>query len=95
MVLALCFVSLLFAATPRPENQEKLLAMGKKLFVARCASCHNERGDKPLAVRGPLNERKIAEKDLARIVAGRLKDQTEQQKRAVTLYILSLMKKEP
>ena len=43
-----------------------MLAAGKDLFVARCARCHDERGDKPL--------------------------KTGEERRAVTLYISSLLK---
>src|SRR5438132_1074632 len=38
-------------AADRPlshEERARLLATGKELFLARCARCHDERGDKPL-----------------------------------------------
>ena len=75
------------------EQQARLLAKGKEIFVERCAKCHNERGDKALSAGKPLNERGLATEAIARAVAGRLKDRAEEERRAVTLYIASLMNK--
>lgn len=69
-----------------------LLAKGKEIFLERCARCHNPRGDKPLKTGAPLNERGLSADAIARAVSGRLKDRTEDERRAVTLYISSLMK---
>ena len=69
-----------------------MLATGKELFLARCARCHDERGDKPLKTGSPLNERRLHPDEIARAVNGRLRDKTEEERRAVTLYISSLMK---
>jgi mono/diheme cytochrome c family protein len=79
--------------TPPNEERERLLAIGNKIFVERCAKCHNERGDKPLPSGPPLNERKLTDEEIARTVAGRLKDSPDEQKRAVALYISSFMKR--
>jgi len=76
----------------RDEERAKLLATGKEFFVERCARCHNERGDKPLKTGAPLNERGLATEVIARAVSGRLRDRTEDERRAVTFYISSLMK---
>ena len=76
----------------RAEERAKLLATGKELFVERCARCHNERGDKPLKTGLPLNERGLSAEVIARAVSGRLRDRTDEERRAVTLYISSLMK---
>lgn len=73
-------------------ERARLLAKGKELFVERCARCHNERGDKPLKTGAPLNERGLSAEVIARAVGGRLRDRTEDERRAVTLYISSLMK---
>lgn len=70
----------------------RLLAKGKEIFVEKCAKCHNESGDKPLSSGPPLNERGLASSVIARAVGGRLKDRTDEDRRAVTLYISSLMK---
>src|SRR5215469_5998083 len=74
------------------EERTRLLAKGKDLFVERCSRCHNERGDKPLETGAPLNERGLSAEVIARAVSGRLRDRTEDERRAVTLYISSLMK---
>jgi len=77
---------------PRLHEDARLLAKGKELFLARCARCHDERGDKPLKTGPPLNERRLPTDEIARAVNGRLRDKTEEERRAVTLYISSLMK---
>jgi mono/diheme cytochrome c family protein len=69
-----------------------LLAAGKEIFLERCASCHNEGGDKPLKTGAPLNERGLSAEVIAKAVNGRLRDRAEDERRAVTLYISSLMK---
>jgi mono/diheme cytochrome c family protein len=70
----------------------RLLATGKELFMARCARCHDERGDKPLKTGMPLNQRGLSREQIARAVSGRLRDKTDEERRAVTLYISSLLK---
>lgn len=77
---------------PSEEERARLLAKGKDLFVERCARCHNERGEKPLKTGPPLNERGLSAEVIARAVSGRLRDKTEDERRAVTLYISNLMK---
>ncbi len=74
------------------QARARLLATGKELFMARCARCHDERGDKPLKTGLPLNQRGLSSEQIARAVSGRLRDQTEEERRAVTLYISGLMK---
>ena len=74
------------------EERARLLAKGKEIFLERCASCHKEHGDKPLKTGAPLNERGLSTEAIARLVSGRLRDRTEEERRAVTLYISSLMK---
>lgn len=74
------------------EEREKLLATGKKIFVERCAKCHNERGDKPLRTGLPLNQRELSDEEIARAVSGRLKDAPDEDKRGVALYVSSFMK---
>jgi mono/diheme cytochrome c family protein len=81
------------AGQPLSEQERtRLLPTGKELFMARCARCHDERGDKPLKTGPPLNERGLSSEQIARAVSGRLRDETEEERRAVTLYISSLMK---
>ncbi len=75
------------------EERARLLAKGKELFLSRCARCHRENGDKPLKTGVPLSERGLSGDVIARAVNGRLRDGTDEERRAVTLYISSLMKK--
>lgn len=74
------------------EERPRLLAKGKEIFLERCARCHNLRGDKPLKTGAPLNERGLSADVIAQAVSGRLRDRTEDERRAVTLYISNLMK---
>src|SRR5215467_7816745 len=74
------------------EERTRLLAKGKEIFLERCARCHNESGDKPLKTGAPLNERELSTDVIARAVNGRLRERAEDERRAVTLYISSLMK---
>lgn len=66
---------------------------GKKVFVARCSSCHAERGDKPLSTGLPLSERSLTDEQIARAVAGRLKNSPPEEKHAVADYIRGFLKK--
>jgi mono/diheme cytochrome c family protein len=74
------------------EERARLLTKGKELFLSRCARCHGENGDKPLRTGAPLSERELSNDAIARAVKGRLRDGNEEERRAVTLYISSLMK---
>jgi len=65
------------------------VSIGKELFVARCASCHNENGDKPLRVGLPLAQRRLSREVVAKAVQGRLKDKSQAERDAVVGYILS------
>jgi mono/diheme cytochrome c family protein len=83
------------AADPSQTRGEpaRTLAKGKEIFAAAgCVNCHNATGDKPLKSGLPLNERGLSTEDIARAVNGRLKNKTEDERRAMTLYIASLMK---
>ena len=104
LLLSLSVAKLLFAQGAAPsgsqvktaitgEDRDRLLAAGKTLFVERCAKCHDERGDKPLETGLPLSQRELSAKELARIVSGRLKDSPDEDKRAVILYISTLLTK--
>ena len=76
------------------DQGDRLLTAGKKLFVQRCAQCHGERGDKPLPTGVPLSQRKLMPEQLARSLKGRLQDSTEEDRRAVQLYIESFLNQE-
>ena len=73
-------------------ERARLLARGKELFLARCARCHGENGDKPLRTGVPLSERGLASDVITRAVKGRLADSTGDEQRGVIFYIGSLMK---
>src|SRR5262249_45213407 len=77
------------AAVPAKTAPTASLANGRKLFVSRCASCHNERGDKPLDKGPPLAERHLDSAALKKTVASRLEDVPKAQQEAVAAYILS------
>ncbi len=74
------------------EERARLLAKGKELFLARCSRCHGENGDQPLKKGAPLNGRRLSTDEIASAVKGRLRDGIDEERRAVTLYISSLMK---
>jgi mono/diheme cytochrome c family protein len=78
---------------PGAEEREKVLVLGKKLFVERCARCHDERGDKLLKSGPPLSRRNLSDQDIARLVSGRLKNAPDEEKHAVALYVSSFMKR--
>jgi mono/diheme cytochrome c family protein len=79
---------------PAPDaERDRLLAMGKDLFVARCASCHNERGNKPLERGLPLNQRTLSREVIERNINSRFKSATTEQRRAVVLYLESFLAK--
>ncbi len=103
--LLLCLLTILLFASLRSQSQvsqsktppgadehERVLVLGKKLLVERCARCHDEGGDKPLKNGPPLSVRNLSEQVIARLVSGRLKGAPDAEKRAVTLYVSSLMK---
>jgi mono/diheme cytochrome c family protein len=75
------------------EERGKLLTTGKKLFVERCAKCHDERGDKPLKTGLPLSQRELSDEEIASAVFGRLKNAPDEEKRAVAFYVSSFMKR--
>ncbi len=78
---------------PAPASPGDSLALGKKIFVERCAKCHGENGSKPLASGPPLSERNLTDEQLAKSVRGRLKAFSEEEQRAVAAYIRSFQKK--
>ncbi len=83
------------ASAAPEEKPDPTLIVGKKLFVARCGRCHDERGDKPLASGPPLNERTLTREGIERAVGSRLRDKTEEERRAVVAYIESFLKTKP
>ena len=68
------------------------LTRGRTIFVARCASCHGERGGKALPTGLPLAARNLEAKATLKMVRGRLKDAPVSDQEAVAGYILTLSK---
>ncbi len=85
--------ALLLCACGWAQTATSQLEAGKNVFVARCANCHAERGDKPLGTGLALSDRTLSDEQLNRAVAGRLKASPADEKRAVALYIRSFQKK--
>ncbi len=74
-------------------ERERLLAMGRELFFQKCGSCHDADGSKPMSDGPPLNERKVPEEKVSRVVDSRFKKATEEERRAVKLHINHFMKR--
>ena len=68
------------------------LALGKKVFVEKCAKCHNADGSAELTDGLPLNKRPLSDEMLRKNVNGRLKDRSEEERRGVLDYIQSFRK---
>ena len=80
------------SGTPSAPAGGPDLALGKKVFMARCAQCHDADGSKELPEGLPLNKRPITDEKLTRNVNGRLKDASEAERAAVLEYIKSFRK---
>jgi len=79
--------------TARGSQADASLAVGKKLFVEKCAKCHGEDGTKPVGDGPALSERKLSDEQLQKNVRGRLKSASEDEQRGVAAYIRSFQKK--
>jgi mono/diheme cytochrome c family protein len=94
LLLALGLAAVAVGAASAPNARgDTTAAQGRELFVERCSSCHNEKGDKPLRTGPPLSERRLSRERIADTVKGRLSSATAEQQRAVALYIESIVKK--
>lgn len=62
---------------------------GKKIFVARCAKCHDDNATRKLPDGSNLLDRLAQSKDLRGRIATRIKNPDEQQ--AVAAYIAQLL----
>lgn len=67
------------------------LSLGKKVFVARCSSCHGADASKTLPDGTSLVERLAGKNDVKAALAGRLRKLPEQEQRTVLLYVNSLV----
>lgn len=76
------------AAASAPKNTA-MLEQGKKIFVARCAKCHDDNASKKLPDGTTLLGRLEQTKDPEARLGTRLKD--PQERHAVMLYVDSLL----
>ena len=81
------------SAAPANAPNAALLEQGKKIFVARCAKCHDNDANKKLADGTTLLGRLAKIKDPEARLGTRLKD--PQERHAVTIYVESLLKSLP
>jgi len=79
-------------AASADEQRSAMLVKGKATFVEKCAKCHGEDGSKELSSGKPLSQRGLGNEAIIKAVNGRLSKGTDEERRAVTLYISSLMK---
>jgi mono/diheme cytochrome c family protein len=78
--------------SPAPRNEQ--IETGRRIFVKRCAGCHNAAGDKPLEAGLPLSERSLNRYDTPNNIAGRLPDATAEELAAVERYVRSINRHE-
>lgn len=78
------------SAKPANASDAALLEQGKKIFVARCAKCHDNDASKKLADGTTLLGRLAKIKDSEARLGTRLKD--PQERHAVMIYVDSLLK---
>ncbi|HMV99624.1 MAG TPA: cytochrome c [Acidobacteriota bacterium] len=76
--------------SPVESPTDRLYKIGRETFIARCASCHNETGDKPLKTGPPLNQRTLSREKIEKDVAGRLSSATDEVRQGVVLYIAKM-----
>lgn len=79
------------ATTPAPPTDPR----GKRAFMDKCASCHNEDGAKPLADGPPLRDRGLELEAIQKTVDSRLSTAPADERLGVARYIASLMAKPP
>lgn len=74
-----------------PSNEAALREQGKQVFVSRCGKCHDADAAKKLPDGTTLLARLAANKDPQARLATRLKSMSEQDGRAVVLYMEDLI----
>ncbi len=84
---AFCVASALGQATPPPADA----ALGRRVFIERCAKCHDENAAKPLPDGTSLVQRLAARPDLAAALASRTRKMTEAERRGLVLYMKNLV----
>lgn len=95
--LVVLFVAFAVAAAQDAKVQQPSadnladLSQGKAIFVSRCASCHDENGNKKLADGTTLLARLAQSKDPEARLGTRLKNQAERHQ--VMLYMRSMLER--
>jgi len=77
-------------ASQTDPKESAILEQGKKIFVARCAKCHDADANKALPDGTTLLKRLAQSKDPEARLGTRLKD--PQERHAVMIYVDSLLK---
>ena len=77
-----------------PSDGDTSIALGRAVFVEKCAKCHDENASRPLPDGRSLVERLSQKPDLAVALAGRLKTLPEEKRRAVVAYVATLLPKQ-
>jgi mono/diheme cytochrome c family protein len=78
-------------STSAQSSEAALREQGKQVFVSRCGKCHDTDAAKKLPDGTTLLARLAANKDPQARLATRLKSMSEQDGRAVTLYMEDLI----
>jgi mono/diheme cytochrome c family protein len=85
-VVVMAALQVPFAQQGSPADMKEA---GHKIFVERCAKCHDENGAKVLPDGTSLVQRLARSKDPSELLATRLKN--EQERRAVMLYLQPML----
>lgn len=88
-LISICAIASDKDAGQSNSSDSALRAQGKKIFVSRCAQCHNENAAKKLPDGTTLLQRLAKSKNLEARLQTRLKNTEESH--AVALYIESLL----
>lgn len=85
------FLAALSWAQSPPPGDAALREQGKQIFTSRCGKCHDADASKKLPDGTTLLARLAANKDPEARLATRLKSMSEQDGRAVVLYVEDLI----
>jgi mono/diheme cytochrome c family protein len=83
------------AASVASAGEAPPSALGRTLFVDRCAKCHDEDASRKLPGGRSLLERLAPKPDLRAALEGRIKGLSEEEQKAVVAYVASLIAKLP
>jgi len=89
VAFALLITAALQVPSAQPGSPADMKEAGHKIFVERCAKCHDENGTKVLPDGTSLVQRLARSKDPLELLATRLKK--EQERQAVMLYLQPML----